>query len=304
MSQLSTIATTFLIISDTHNFDFDDSALGSQPFRLPTPKADVLLHCGDFAHCGGVSSFKKALRLLGSIEAELKLVIAGNHDLELDKNYWEAQRDINGNPEDPEDHDHAFEAMTGPLATAAGITYLNEGTHMFSLRSGATFSIYVSPYTPAFYDWAFAYEHPEDRFNIAGETILGATSIASNPIPQDVDIVMTHGPPHGVRDFCPQGNVGCPNLLQALKRVKPLMHCFGHIHQGNGVKFIDWANPVEDVVHFQEVSAIENPYPERLSWKHTREDQKTLAVNAAIMTEKNEPESAPWLITLELRNSW
>ena len=42
--------------------------------------------------------------MLGKFGAELKLVIAGNHDLELDKTYWEAQRDDEGNPEDLEDH--------------------------------------------------------------------------------------------------------------------------------------------------------------------------------------------------------
>ena len=100
--------------------------------------------------------------MLGSIDAELNLVIPGNHDLELDKSFWQAQRDGDGTPEDPRDHDLAVEAMTGPLATEMGVSYLNEGTHAFTLKSGAKFKIYVSPYTPAFRDWAFAYEHNED----------------------------------------------------------------------------------------------------------------------------------------------
>lgn len=67
-------------------------------------------------------------------------------------------------------------------------------------------------------------------------------SIARNPVPDfpDVDILMTHGPPKGILDGCPQGNVGCRNLLRALRRAKPLMHCFGHIHEGNGVEIVDW----------------------------------------------------------------
>lgn len=36
---------------------------------------------------GGVSSSRKALEMLGCIDAELKLVISGNHDLELDTSY-------------------------------------------------------------------------------------------------------------------------------------------------------------------------------------------------------------------------
>jgi hypothetical protein len=43
---------------------------------------------------GGLSEHKRALKMLGSIDAELKLVIAGNHDLPLDPD----------DDEDPEEH--------------------------------------------------------------------------------------------------------------------------------------------------------------------------------------------------------
>ena len=85
--------------------------------------------------------------MLGKFGAELKLVIAGNHDLELDKTYWEAQRDDEGNPEDLEDHGLAVQAMTGPLAAEVGVLSLDEGTHSVRLKSGARFTIYVSPYS-------------------------------------------------------------------------------------------------------------------------------------------------------------
>ncbi|CAF9924103.1 MAG: hypothetical protein ALECFALPRED_002683 [Alectoria fallacina] len=219
MAGHSIIATRFLVISDTHNLEFGDTADTSQPLQLPTPKVDVLLHCGDLTQVGGVSSFKKALKMLASIDAELKLVIPGNHDLELDKPYWEAQCDHNGTPEDLEDYDLAMKAMTGPLADEAGVNFMSEGTHLFTLKSGAVFTIYVSPYTPAFCDWAFAYEHNKDRFNGPQQAAYGVTSIATNPMPDGVDIVMTHGPPKGILDWCPQGNVVCDNLLQAVRRV-------------------------------------------------------------------------------------
>lgn len=308
MAEISIVATKFLVISDTHNFEFGTAAGCSQPLQLPTPRADVLLHCGDLTQVGGVSSFKKALKMLGSIDAELKVVIPGNHDLELDKIYWEAQRDHEGTPEDPGDHDLAVQAMTGPLATEMGVSYLNEGTHSFTLKSGAKFTIYVSPYTPAFCDWAFAYEHNEDRFNGPHQIADGVTSIATNPIPDGVDIVMTHGPPKGILDWCPQGNVGCESLLRAICRVKPMMHCFGHIHEGNGVEVVDWKKPATDkprprkneAVHrYFEDDPTENPYPQPFIWKGGHGD-RTLAVNAAIMTGINKPENAPWLICLDL----
>ena len=306
-----TIQSKFLILSDTHDFNFADTAGSSRPLQLPTPPVDVLLHCGDLTQVGGLSSFKRALEMLRSIDAELKLVIAGNHDLELDQQYWEAQRDEDGAPEDPEDHELAMKTLTGPLADEAGVLFLNEGTHLFTLKNGARFTIYVSPYTPAFGDWAFAYKHHEDRFNISHHVANGATSIATHPIPDAVDIVMTHGPPKGILDWCAEGNVGCNHLLQAIRRVKPKIHCFGHIHESNGVEVIDWrghalerpkARKNEAVHRHFEEDPIENPYPRQFLWENDN-GNRTLAVNAAIMNTKNRPENAPWLVSLDLPRS-
>ena len=147
MAGESTTATKFLILSDTHDFQFTDTGGTSRPLQLPTPLVDVLLHCGDLTQIGGVSSFKKAVKMFKSIDAELKLVIAGNHDLELDQQYWEAQRDEDGTPEDTEDHNSAITTMTGLLADKAGVIFLNEGTHSFTLKSGASFKS-TSPLIP------------------------------------------------------------------------------------------------------------------------------------------------------------
>jgi Icc-related predicted phosphoesterase len=51
-------------------------------------------------------------------------------------------------------------------------------------------------------------------------------------IPDDTDIVVTHGPPYGVLDQAPgsEYHAGCRQLLAAMKRVKPRLHVFGHAH--------------------------------------------------------------------------
>ena len=238
--------------------------------------------------------------MLGSIEAELKLVIAGNHDLELNESYWDAQCcDYDGDPEDPRDHDAAVDVMRGSLARESGVLFLDEGTHSFTLRSGASFTIYVSPYTPAFCDWAFADERHEDRFNTSDQVAEGVASIAKNLILGEVDIIMTHGPPYGVLDQCPNGNVGCENLLRAVRRVKPMMHCFGHVHEGNGGVVMDWRRESAGDKQREEIG---NPYPESLVWKE-RKGERTLAVNAAIMTAGYEPTQKPWLVSLDLHQA-
>ncbi|KAL8767202.1 MAG: hypothetical protein Q9209_006207 [Squamulea sp. 1 TL-2023] len=321
MAPTTKIPTTFLIISDTHNFSFSNST--TSPLQLPTPPTDVLLHCGDLTEIGGLPFYRKALEMLSSIPAELKLVIAGNHDLELDKTYWDtpiAQRRAANNPVDPDDHRRAIEIMTGELAQKAGVTYLTEGTYEFTLRSGATFKIYVSPYTPEFWNWSHAYLRNQDRFNLPPDVEKGSLSIATNPIPRDVDIVMTHGPPKGILDECAGGHVGCDNLMQAIMRVKPMVHCFGHIHEGSGAEIVDWKaregkevtkeRQVErknEAVHrFFEEEQIENPYPEVFEWREGKEWEKrvkTLAVNASIRDGRYKPSNAPWRIRVDLKRA-
>jgi Icc-related predicted phosphoesterase len=55
-------------------------------------------------------------------------------------------------------------------------------------------------------------------------------------IPDDVDILVTHGPPFGILDCAPgdMHHTGCPQLLKAVTRLKPRLHLFGHVHSGFG----------------------------------------------------------------------
>jgi Icc-related predicted phosphoesterase len=55
-------------------------------------------------------------------------------------------------------------------------------------------------------------------------------------IPEDTDILITHGPPNGILDYVAQSvyNAGCEELLERVMQVKPKVSVFGHIHQGYG----------------------------------------------------------------------
>jgi len=188
------------------------------------------------------------------------------------------------------DYEDAFEVMTGPLSKECGITYLEEGTHMFKLRKGARFSVYASPYTPEFCNWGFSYKPHEDRFNTIKQTAPGRTSIATRPIPSfpEVHILMTHGPPHMILDKCDNGNVGCDNLLRAAGRAKPLLHCFGHIHESRGANLVTWNvdGSVKD---------LKNAAPGEAEQNNCQDVKKhpvifgaeTLMVNAAVMGKED-----------------
>jgi Icc-related predicted phosphoesterase len=56
-------------------------------------------------------------------------------------------------------------------------------------------------------------------------------------IPEDIDILLTHGPPYSIRDFHPltEERIGCPDLLEeVVTRVRPRIHLFGHMHTCRG----------------------------------------------------------------------
>lgn len=242
--------------------------------------------------------------MLGRIDAELRLVIAGNHDLSLDKPYWHRLVD----PEDNErlaEHEQGMHIMKGPLAQAAGVTYLDEGLHNFTLKNGANFTIYASPYQPEFFGWAFAYERDQDRFNFPHQTAPHVKNIAVNPIPDfpSVDIMMTHGPPKDILDWVvnpPGATVGCNALLRAVSRARPLLYCFGHIHEAYGGKLVTWKddNTLIGADAIEQQIALPN-IPE-LSNQPIKFGKQTLMINAAIMDLRYKPTNSPWFVNLEL----
>jgi Icc-related predicted phosphoesterase len=99
---------------------------------------------------------------------------------------------------------------------------INESTSILGLK------IWGSPVTPL-YGGAFGLSNPADRRR------LYAT------IPDDTDIFITHGPPFGILDVAPGSgyHAGDPELLEAVQRVQPMLHVFGHIHGAYGTEEID-----------------------------------------------------------------
>lgn len=61
-------------------------------------------------------------------------------------------------------------------------------------------------------------------------------------IPDNTDILVTHSPPYGIGDQVRGKPLGCEHLLERVKALKPMMHIFGHIHEGFGHYFIDGIN--------------------------------------------------------------
>jgi hypothetical protein len=303
------------------------------------------------------------LAMLAAAPATLKLVIAGNHDINLDSEYFHRQGrkryGIRHTKEDA-DTDAIRELWTGEKARKAGIMYLDEGLHHFRVKTGAIagsttslsaplaaeteaqFTIYASPYTPEFCGWAFAYPHNQDRFNppvptssttnsSSASASMLSTPDAPNPVPSfpNVDIMLTHGPPYGIRDHVVRWrydsqsglsttnnfSVGCKHLRRAVARARPRLHVFGHIHEGFGAERHDWSatNPATANQNTNEavtplVQDPETVVSQRYCYYDASCDGKeplrwgdeTIFVNAAVVTVQYKTKNAPWVVDLDL----
>ena len=181
-------------ISDTH---------GSHN-ELNLKGGDILVHCGDFTSQGEYTIKQDFNTWLGKQDYSYKIVIAGNHELTMEK----------------------FPILTRKLITNA--TYLEEESIVIE---GLKF--YGSPYTPAFFNWAF---------NVNSNEIYKHWE----KIPQDTQILITHGPPYKILDKNGDGDhCGDKSIMYYINKIKPLHVAFGHIHSGhgtitkNGTKFIN-----------------------------------------------------------------
>ncbi|TFK21206.1 hypothetical protein FA15DRAFT_672766 [Coprinopsis marcescibilis] len=208
--------TRFVCISDTHSKTFD------------VPLGDVLLHSGDLSNLGTVRGLTATMEWLYGLPHKVKIIIAGNHDLTLHKDYY---RDSWSRwHREPEDYKKIIELMTGERAKKAGIVYLEDTSCTFSVGPGRReWTVYGSPWSPYFHDWAFNYKSDK------AEELVASYSNA--------DILLTHGPPERVFDFTrTKEHVGCPSLASHLAsgRLRPRIHSFGHIHESRGAHIHSW----------------------------------------------------------------
>lgn len=312
-----TIKTRLLLISDTHNTS-PHPPPSPHPYRHPLPEAHILIHSGDLTTIGSYQEHATTVATLKCHPAELKLIIAGNHDITLDEAYYAALPPSSFKTRSGREDPAAIKQLyCGPEAYDAGIRYLDEGVHCFSLSTGAELRVFASPYTPAFCSWAFAYPRGRDRFNPLPEDTTASSALSSagadapdGVVPDfpSVDIMITHGPPAGVLDTVVHGgSVGCEGLFAAVKRARPRVHVFGHIHEGYGALRGEWG-PDMTLGGTKVVCNPDKVREERGAYVDVSADsgcplrfgEETLFVNASVLNERYKAVNAPWVVDLDL----
>lgn len=160
---------------------------------------DMIIHSGDCSNprdpYNNESEVRDFIDWYKEIPVKYKIYVAGNHDTSIEKGL-----------------------VTKKDFEDASIIYLeNESVVIEGIK------IFGSPHTPNFGNWAFMKERTKlERFwRLA--------------IDEDVDIVVTHGPPKGILDksYDQRNNMeacGDKSLLNRILEVQPAYSLFGHIH--------------------------------------------------------------------------
>lgn len=217
---------------------------------------DLLIVAGDCTARDIIPQWKEFFDWFKAQDYRKKVLVGGNHDgfLEACATTKECREIYNELCES--DQEFIFGDNERFEFLHEGFEYLEDTGTEFE-----GFKIWGAPWTPEFCGWHFMLPR--------GDALKEKWDL----IPDDTDILITHGPPYGVLDEVlnsgtRKANQGCFALREAVERVRPKLHVFGHIHEGYG----------------------------KLLYKH--EGPNTWCVNCAIMDRYYQPVNKP--IRMEL----
>lgn len=171
--------------------------------QIAVPDGDVLIHSGDATVKGTIPEVIAFSEWFAEQRHPYKVLVSGNHD-------WL----------------YFLDNRLARELTKPNVIYLEDSSiEIEGLK------IYGSPWQPRFFDWAFNLNR---GYELAEKWAM---------IPDDVEILITHGPPYGILDLVPRKgwdeNTGCEELRKRVEQIAALgrlkLHVFGHIHCGYGI---------------------------------------------------------------------
>lgn len=232
-----------IIISDTHGLHNN--------MEHELPDGDVLIHAGDCTNVGKEREIEEFVYWYQNIKKfDTKIFIAGNHDFGFEK--YDGYRNSN--------ESHWLQNLINEEnLSQSNVTYLHDSELVIaSPEFSRPIKFYGSPWQPEFFNWAFNLPRLGTELELKWADI-----------PNDTDVLITHTPPNGIRDFV-RGrfgteSVGCELLRHRVDKLNPILNVFGHIHDAYG------AAQIKD----------------------------TLFVNASICDERYNPINKPMIVDLK-----
>lgn len=176
--------------------------------RVEVPEGDVLVHAGDITMNGEVDVIVDFVRWLVELPHAHKIVVPGNHDRCLDISQPK------------------YDGAAPRMFDLESVHYLVDASRTIEVGD-QKLKVYGAPWVPNLCGWAF-WDRNYDKFEYA---------------PRDIDLLVTHAPPFGIRDGVavarllqrPGLHVGSNPLARYVGRCGRLTHhIFGHVHEGYG----------------------------------------------------------------------
>eukprot|EP00511_Aplanochytrium_stocchinoi_P011386 CAMPEP_0204874028 /NCGR_PEP_ID=MMETSP1348-20121228/42274_1 /ASSEMBLY_ACC=CAM_ASM_000700 /TAXON_ID=215587 /ORGANISM="Aplanochytrium stocchinoi, Strain GSBS06" /LENGTH=322 /DNA_ID=CAMNT_0052029661 /DNA_START=136 /DNA_END=1104 /DNA_ORIENTATION=- len=195
-----------VFISDTHNSHKQFGEL---------PEGDVLIHTGDFSNWGTMKEVKNFANWFSSQPHKTKILVPGNHDMIMDKEYYDRYyKDWT-----PDGKKRSTSEALEYFKSKEIQVLIDEGTTVDGLR------LYGSPWVRQYASWQTAFNKKEKDILQYWERL------------EPADILLTHQPPKGFGDRDGTSKaVGCQHLLdKVVNQVKPRLHVFGHEHLDVGI---------------------------------------------------------------------
>lgn len=219
-----------------HVICISDIHMRLKELRMPAgDKNSILVLSGDFTNDGTIAEAIEVNEWLGRIvdECGYKHVVctAGNHE-----GYGNILIDQMQFAKTEEERIKKMNDLRQLMTNVTHFLY-----HESAVIEGIKF--WGSPLTPNL-------THPQDKgniYHIDHGLHMCPTNIAKvwKKIPNDVQYLITHGPPQGILDI---NGKGCSMLRLEIARLKELKcHQFGHVHMGYGWKYITKKSLVESV---------------------------------------------------------
>ena len=188
--------------------------------EIDLPGGDLLIHSGDIMSSDNPSELLQFLMWLESQLYTTKLFIAGNHDHLLEQKP---------------------ELIEKILKLFPSIIYLQDCEVTID-----HIKFYGAPWIPT--------NHLGKAFSYLRTDHASADSHWAK-IPDDTDVLITHGPAYNkldkimrpIRKDQTKLNLGCPELGERIKDVNPKLHICGHIHSSQGI--LDVSEPTTTYIN-------------------------------------------------------
>lgn len=172
---------------------------------IDMPDGDLLLHAGDFTGRGELGYIQKFSEQVNDYDYDNTIVIAGNHDFCFKNDLEVRAKEI----------------------IEENCIYLQDSSVTIN-----GYKIYGTPWSSQFGSWAFM--DVEEKLYVKYKKI-----------PDDTDIILSHGPPYGINDKVARTpadgdrHVGSKELKNRVERIEPEAVVYGHIHEAHGRETVD-----------------------------------------------------------------